>query len=147
MKEYRHILFLTFFTAVCVAVILLYNQFCRYQFYFLTDIFSADDLHLRAAAWAYLFLIRNSAGNNFCLNILNYLITLCFRISSCIAFNSFLYGFFGLFSIFSFSFVKERLLSFNFFMLARFPEYSMFREYQCFKVDMIILSETFVFYF
>ena len=89
MKEYRHILFLAFLAAVCIAVIFLHNKLCRYQFDFFTNVFLTDDLHLRAAARAYLFLIRNSAVDDLCFNILYEFITLCFRTFSCIAFNCF----------------------------------------------------------
>ena len=61
MQKYRHILFLALFAAISIAVIPLYNQLCRYQFNFLTDIFFANDLHLTSAARTYLLIFGDSA--------------------------------------------------------------------------------------
>ena len=75
VKEYRHILSLTFFTAVSYAVILLDDQLCRYQLDFFTNVFLSNNFHLTSAARADLLVFRNSAGDDLSIDILNDLIT------------------------------------------------------------------------
>ena len=107
VQKYRHILFLTLLAAISIAVILLYNQLCWYQFNFLTDIFFADNFHLRTAARTFSFSIGNGAGDNFCFDVSDHLVTLGLRIFSNISLNSFLYRFFGLFITFQFGFIEK----------------------------------------
>ena len=107
MKKNRHILFLALLAAISIAVIFLYDQLCRYQFNFLTDIFFADDFHLRTAARTYSFSIGNGAGDDLCFDVSDHLVTLGLRIFSNISLNSFLYRFFGLFITFQFSFIEK----------------------------------------
>ena len=107
VKENGHILSLAFLAPVCDAVILFHDQLCRYQLDFLTDIFLSDDLHLTSAVWADLFVFGDSAGNDFCLDVLYYLITLGLCTFSDVALYSLLYWFFGLFGIFLFCFVEK----------------------------------------
>ena len=75
MKKYGHNLFLAFLAAVCIAVIFLHNQLCRYQLDFFTNVFLANDFHLTSAALAYLLVFRNSAGDDLSIDILYDLIT------------------------------------------------------------------------
>lgn len=145
VQKYRHILFLALFAAISIAVILLYNQLCRYQFNFLTDIFFANDLHLTSAARTYLLIFGDSAGDDLGLDVLYDLITFCLCTFSDITLDIFLYRLFRFLCIFLFGLVEERLLIFTFGSLALCSEYFMLREYQCFKEDMIIFSETFIF--
>lgn len=73
----------------------------------------ADDFHLRTAARTYSFSIGNGAGDNFCFDVSDHLVTLGLRIFSNISLNSFLYRFFGLFITFQFSFIENDCWSSN----------------------------------
>ena len=118
MKKNRHILFLALFAAISIAVILLYNQLCRYQFNFLTDIFFANDLHLTSAARTYLLIFGDSAGDDLGRDVLYDLITFCLCTFSDITLDILLYRLFRFLCIFLFGLVEERLLIFTFGSLA-----------------------------
>lgn len=115
------------------------------KLYLFTDIFFANDLHLTSAAKAYLLIFGDSAGDDLGLDVLYDLITFCLCTFSDITLDIFLYRLFRFLCIFLFGLVEERLLIFTFGSLALCSEYFMLREYQCFKEDMIIFSETFIF--
>lgn len=145
VQKYRHILFLALFAAVGQTVIFLYNQLRWDKLYLFTDIFFANDLHLTSAARTYLLIFGDSAGDDLGLDVLYDLITFCLCTFSDITLDIFLYRLFRFLCIFLFGLVEERLLIFTFGSLALCSEYFMLREYQCFKEDMIIFSETFIF--
>ena len=145
MKKNRHILFLTLLAAVGQTVIFLYDQLCWDKLYLFTNIFLADNFHLRTATRTYLLIFGDSAGDDLGLDVLYDLITFCLWTFSDITLDIFLYRLFRFLCIFLFGLVEERLLIFTFGSLALCSEYFMLREYQCFKEDMIIFSETFIF--
>jgi len=107
VKKNRHILFLTLLAAVGQTVIFLYDQLCWDKLYLFTNIFLADNFHLRTATRTFSFSIGNGAGDHFCFDVSDHLVTLGLRIFSNISLNSFLYRFFGLFITFQFGFIEK----------------------------------------
>ena len=96
VQKYRHTLSFALFAAIGNTVIFLYDQLCRYQLHFLTNIFLADDLHLTSAARAYLFIFGYSAGDDLGFDVLYDLITFCLCTFSDITLDILLYRLFRL---------------------------------------------------